>query len=254
MRAILASEWLKLRSVNSTGYAIGAAGLAVVLGIVWTLYVGSLADQRGSIRAAAPEEGFLPLVQISLAVLGVLAITSEHAGGLLRTSLAAVPSRGRLLLAKATLVGAVTLAVSGAVLLATYAASRVIAGDRSLGFNTGSLADGLLPVLASTLSVTVLALVGLGLGAATRSTTTGIVSVVAILFVLPGIVTYLPAPWNTRVASIMVPNLIPQITGERLSRRLGEGVLQPWVALLVLVGYGAAALLAGYQAMKRRDA
>ncbi|MEV4893389.1 ABC transporter permease [Nonomuraea sp. NPDC055795] len=254
MRAVLASEWLKLRSVGSTGYAVGAAALTIVLGIVWTLYVASLADARGWIRAAAPEAGFLPLVQVSLAVLGVLAITSEQASGMLRTSLAAVPGRGRLLFAKATVVGGVTLAAGAAVLLATYTISRLIAGDRALGFNDIGLLDGLPTVLTSALSVAVLALVGLGLGAATRSTAAGIVSVVSLLFVLPGVATYLPAPWNTRVASVMLPNLVPQIAGDRLSRRLGDGVLPPWAALLVLIAYGAAALLAGYLLLRRRDA
>ncbi|MFD9945904.1 ABC transporter permease [Nonomuraea sp. NPDC059023] len=254
MRAVLASEWLKLRSVGATGYAVGAAALTIVLGIVWTLYVASLADARGSIRAAAPEAGFLPLVQVSLAVLGVLAITSEQASGMLRTSLAAVPRRGRLLFAKAAVVGGVTLAAGTAVLIATYTISRLIAGDRALGFNDIGLLDGLPTVLVSALSAAVLALVGLGLGAATRSTAAGIVSVVSLLFVLPGIATHLPAPWNTRFASIMLPNLVPQIAGDRLSRRLGDGVLPPWAALLVLLAYGGAALLAGYLLLRRRDA
>lgn len=254
MRAVLAAEWLKLRSVSSTGYAIGTAGLTVLLGAAWTVYVGGLADERGSIRAAAPEEGFLPLVQISLAVVGVLAITSEQASGLIRTTLAAVPRRGTVLLAKAIVVGAVTFCAAAAVLLTTYTTSRMIAGDRSLGFNSGELLDGLPMVLAAVLSVTVLALVGLGLGLATRSTAAGIVSVVALLFVLPGVATYLPAPWNTRMASLMLPNLVPQIAGERLSRRLGDGFLPPWAALLVLLAYGAAALAVGYHLLRRRDA
>ncbi|MFI9555156.1 ABC transporter permease [Nonomuraea endophytica] len=254
MRAVLASEWLKLRSVGSTGYAVGATALTIVLGTVWTLYVANLADARGSIRAAAPEEGFLPLVQLSLAVLGVLAITSEQASGILRTSLAAVPRRGRLLFAKAAVVGGVTLTAGATVLIATYTISRLIAGDRALGFNDVGLLDGLPTVLASALSVAVLALVGLGLGAATRSTAAGIFSVVSLLFVLPSVAAYLPAPWNTRVASIMLPNLVPQIAGDRLSRRLGDGVLPPWAALLVLIAYGGAALLAGYLLLRRRDA
>ncbi|GAA3138462.1 hypothetical protein [Nonomuraea salmonea] len=91
MKSVLASEWLKLRSVRSTYYALGAAALMVVLGIGWTLYVRDLAGVRGTLSAAAPEQGILPLLQISLAVLGVLAITSEYATGLIRTSLVTAP-------------------------------------------------------------------------------------------------------------------------------------------------------------------
>ncbi|MGI5282923.1 ABC transporter permease subunit [Nonomuraea polychroma] len=254
MKAVFSSEWLKLRSVTSTYHAIGAATLMAVLGVAWTLYVSGLADERGSIRAAAPEEGFLPLVQISLAVLGVLAITNEYATGMIRTSLISVPRRSTLLLAKAGVIGLTTFAAANAILLVTYSASRLIANGRHLGFNDTSFADDLPKLLASGLSVTALALVGLGLGAAIRSTAAAIVSVVALLFVLPGVVNYLPAPWNTRVATLLLPNLVPQIADERLSSRLGDGFLPPWAALTVLIAYPIVTLATGYYLLNRRDA
>jgi hypothetical protein len=254
MKAVFSSEWLKLRSVTSTYHAIGAATLMAVLGVAWTLYVSGLADERGSIRAAAPEEGFLPLVQISLAVLGVLAITNEYATGMIRTSLISVPKRGTLLLAKAGIVAVTTFAAANAILLVTYSASRLIASGRHLGFNDTSFADDLPKLLASGLSVTALALVGLGLGAAIRSTAAAIVSVVALLFVLPGVVNYLLPPWNTRVATLLLPNLVPQIADERLSTRLGDGLLPPWAALTVLIAYPIVTLATGYYLLNRRDA
>jgi ABC-type transport system involved in multi-copper enzyme maturation permease subunit len=254
MKPVLSSEWLKLRSVTSTRHALGTAALTVVLGVVWTFYVSNLAESRGSLRAAAPEQGFLPLVQISLAVLGVLAITSEYATGMIRPSLTAVPKRGTLLLAKAGIVGLVTLVAAGSILLVTYSASRLIANGRHLGFNDTSFADDLPMLLASALSVAALALVGLGLGAAIRSTAGAIVSVVALLFVLPGIVNYLPPPWNTRVATLLLPNLVPQIADERLSSRLGDGFLPPWAAIAVLLAYPLIALAIGYHLFRRRDA
>lgn len=254
MRAVLSSEWLKLRSVASTYHAIGAAALMVLLGVVWTFYVSGLADERGSLRAAAPEEGFLPLIQISLAVLGVLAITSEYATGTIRPSLAAVPRRSTLLLAKAGIVGLTTFVAANVILLVTYSASRLIAKGDQLGFNESSFADDLPMLLASGLSVTVLALVGLGLGAAIRSTAGAIVSVVALLFILPGVVNYLPPPWNTRAATLLLPNLVPQIADERLSTRLGDGLLPPWAALAVLLAYPVVTLAIGYHLLKRRDA
>ncbi|WP_336204893.1 ABC transporter permease [Nonomuraea sp. LPB2021202275-12-8] len=254
MKMIFSSEWLKLRSISSTYHALGAAALMVVLGVAWTFYVGSLAEERGSLRAAAPEEGFLPLVQISLATIGVLAITSEHATGMIRASLTVVPKRGMLLLAKAAVVGVVTLVAAYSILLVTYVAARLIAGDRRLGFNSTDFSDDLPMLFASGVSVTVLALVGLGLGAATRSTAAAIVSVVAMLFVLPGIANYLPEPWNSRVASLMLPNLVPQIAGDRLSSRLGDGILPPWAAFAALLAYALVALSAGFYLLKRRDA
>ncbi|MEV5495147.1 ABC transporter permease [Nonomuraea fuscirosea] len=254
MKAVLSSEWVKLRSVTSTFHTIGAAAAMVVLGIAWTVYVAALADERGMLRAAAPEEGFLPLVQMSLAVLGVLTITSEHATGMIRTSLVTVPRRSTLFLAKAGIVALATLVTAMSVLLLTYVTSRLIAGERHLGFNESAFTDDLPMLLASGLSVTALALVGLGLGAAMRSTAGALVSVVSLLFVLPGVINYLPPPWNTRIAALLLPNLVPQIASERMSSRLGDGYLPPWAALAVLFAYPLITLTIGYYALKRKDA
>ncbi|MEV1175423.1 hypothetical protein [Nonomuraea sp. NPDC049784] len=136
----------------STYHTLGTAALTVLLGVAWTLYVSGLADERGSLRAAAPEQGFLPLVQISLTVLGVLTITSEYATGTIRTSLTAVPKRGTLLLAKAGIVGLATFIAASTILLVTYSTSRLIADGHELGFNDISLAHDLTMLLASGLS------------------------------------------------------------------------------------------------------
>jgi ABC-2 type transport system permease protein len=258
MKGLLAGEWLKLRSVRSTHYAIGAAALMVVLGIAWVYYVGTVWEARdpaarSSFRAAAPEEGFLPLLQASLAVLGVLAITSEYATGTIRAALTAVPRRALFLLVKASVVAAVTLVAGYAILTATYATARIVAGDRDMGFNEGSIADDLPLLLASGLSAAVLALVGLGLGAVTRSTAGGIVSVGAVLFVVPAVANYLPDPWNTRISSLLPTSLVSQIAGDNLSTRLGDGMLRPTAAVAVLLGYAVVAVAAGMVAIRWRD-
>ncbi|MEU6712616.1 ABC transporter permease [Nonomuraea sp. NPDC046802] len=253
MAAVLSSEWLKLRSASYTYYTLGMAATTMLLSVLWTVYVSSIADERGSLRAAAPEEGFLPLIQISLAVLGVLAITSEYATGMIRTSLTVVPRRSRLLLAKTGIVSLATFTAAASVLLVTCSASRLIANGHHLGFNETRLTDDLTMLSVSALSVTALALVGLGLGTAMRSTAGAIVSVVAMLFVLPGVVNYLPSPWNTHIATLLLPNLVPQIAGHRLSSSLGEGFLPPWAALAVLIAYPIAALALGAYQLTRRD-
>lgn len=245
------AEWIKLRTVRSTHYALLAGAAMIVLGLAWTAYVGSMGRP---VRAAAPEGAFLQLLQISLAVLGVLAVTSEYATGMIRSTLMAVPDRRRMLAAKAGVVALVTFLSGSAILLTTYATSRLAAGDRSLGFNATSFGEDLPRLFASALSVTVLALVGLGIGTLTRSTAGGVVGVVVLLFVLPGVANFLPAPWGTRVSSLMVPALIQQVADRKLSTRLGEGLLDPPVALGVMALYGVLALTLAIVAISRRDA
>ncbi|GAA0928535.1 ABC transporter permease [Nonomuraea longicatena] len=242
MRAALSAEWVKMRSVPATAQAVGVATLTIVLGLVWTLYVADVAEDRGrAVSAMAPELGFLPLVQISMAVLGVLAITPEYAGGQIRSTLAAVPSRGRLVLAKAVAVGGVTLATGTVVILATYTVGRVLAGDGLVDYRS----DGLHTVAGPVLSVAVLALAGLGLGLATRSTAGGIVTVAGLLFVLPGIAAYLPEPWNERLSAVLIRDLTSAVGG--------DGTLPPWAAVLALLAYAVIPLAAGHHLMRRRD-
>jgi ABC-2 type transport system permease protein len=99
-----------------------------------------------------------------------------------------------------------------------------------------------------------MALVGLGLGTAIRSTAGAVMAVAALLFVLPGLVAYIPPPWNARIAAFLLPNLVPQMADERLSTRLGDGLLPPWAALVVLIAYPAIALTIGSYLLRRRDA
>jgi hypothetical protein len=258
MNGVLSSEWLKLRSVRSSHYALGVVVLMVLSGGVWAYYAGTVWDARdpatrAGFRAAAPEAGFLPFVQIALAVVGVLVITAEFATGTIRPSLLAVPARTKLLLAKASVVAATSLVAAYGFLFASYALGRVIVGERAMGFNAGSFADDLPLLLASGLSVTVLALTGLGLGAVTRSTGGGIASIAGLLFVLPGVANFLPEPWGARVSSLMPQALVSQIAGDPVSFLGGDALFPPAVALIVLVGYGVAAVLMAVIALRRRD-
>ena len=108
-------------------------------------------------------------------------------------------------------------------------------------------------MLATGMSVVGLALIGLGLGAALRSTAGALVSVVALLFVLPGVTGLLPAPWNTWVSSVMLSNLVSQIAGEDMSFRLGDGALSPAGALVAMALYAAVPLAAGTLLIIKRD-
>jgi ABC-2 type transport system permease protein len=46
-----------------------------------------------------------------------------------------------------------------------------------------------------------------------RSTAGTLVAAGLLLFVVPPFAFFLPAPWDDRVAAVMLPNLAPQLTG-----------------------------------------
>lgn len=103
---VLRSEWTKLRSVRSTFWALTAT---VVLGIGLGAAISAAAAHgyaRSSVSGklswdptAVSLDG-MGIATLAIAVLGVLFISSEYSSGMIRTSLIAVPKRGRVLAAK----------------------------------------------------------------------------------------------------------------------------------------------------------
>jgi ABC-2 type transport system permease protein len=249
---VLVAEWVKVRSVRSTYVVLGAVAGVVLLGafLTWNgmqSWDHLTAQQRANVQIPPPaEQVMLPVVQLCLGTLGVLAITSEYATGMIRTSLTAVPRRRVVLGAKAFVVGIVALAAGQAFMFATFAATRAIVGHRPIPGHTAPLHHEA-PLLASLgLSVTVVALLGLGLGTVTRSTVAAIVAVAGLLFVVPGLAQALPGPLGTWAGTVMLPNLPKELAGT-------DHTLAPPVALLALAAYVVAALVAAATVLRRRD-
>ena len=108
MRGELRAEWTKLRTVRSTVWSLLAIpALTVGVGLLLV---------SGSSSSGGPGAGDNDLVRDSLVgiylaefavvAFAVVAITSEYATGLIHTTFTALPRRGRVLAAKAALVGA----------------------------------------------------------------------------------------------------------------------------------------------------
>jgi ABC-2 type transport system permease protein len=245
-------EWIKLRSLWSTAwifaiFAVSMVGLAILdLGYQTPAHM-SPADLATYDVTEQGFEGLLISVPM-LGVLGALAITGECSSGLIRTTLAAVPRRPLVFVAKALVVGVVTL-VAGEVLAfaaffageAALASSLPHASLGQAGVARAVLMGGAVPGL--------LALIGLGLGALVRHTAAAVSLVFGVLFVLPLLAFTLP-----RHAAITpyMPFLIAQ--NSMIAVKPVAGAIAPWQGLLMMCLYVAAALTAGCWALTRRDA
>lgn len=244
MTGPLSSEWLKLRSTRSTHYALGTVLLSMLIGALmawlWARSWDSMPpDRRGRLTDGSIEDNLLPLVQLCVGVLGVLSITGEYVGGLIRASLTVLPGRRRFLAAKAIVVGMVALVSGTIAVVFIHAASAFILGDRNFpGY--GSFAEELPGLLGAGASTGLVALVGLGLGTILRSTPGALAVLVGIVLVLPMFANFLPSPWNERVASVLPPALSSELP-------LGAALLVGAMYLLLTLGGGALAI-------QRRDA
>ncbi|MFJ3333170.1 ABC transporter permease [Streptomyces sp. NPDC086766] len=195
---LLAAEWLKLRSLRSTYWALGATALAVVAFNAnaaradYTNYphYGHVIQAHflsWALRDAFTAGAAMILI-LAAASIGAITVVGEYATGLIRTTFTAVPDRRALMAAKVTVVAAV-MTVYGAVIAgASFAATQAILSGRDQGVPIGH-PGALRVVAASALLAPVAALAGMGLGALIRHSATTMVVTTGVLLLLPSFVT-----------------------------------------------------------------
>ncbi|WP_199546909.1 ABC transporter permease subunit [Streptomyces sp. N35] len=203
---------------------------------------------------------------VLVAALGVLFITAEYRRGMIRTTFAASPRRGRVLVAKAVVVGAVTF-VAG---LVATAVSFLIAqpilranGHKPPQFPELSLTDGpvLRAVIGSAVLLALIAVLALGLGALFRHTAAAI-STVVVLFVAPLIlITALPLGFAQFLQQVTpLAGFAIQDTATRYDQVASlclpeEGCYPqgPWLGIGTLLLYTVAVLGLAVWRVRRRD-
>ena len=248
-RDVLACEWTKLVSVRSTYWTMLVAVVTpVAISALVAATLGS-APQRGApIDPLLPGLLSLEYAVLSVAVLGVLAFSTEYGTGLIRTTFAAMPRRRAVLAAKAGVLGLVTMAAGELVAFVSFFLVQAILSGHHLGV---SLSAPGVPgaVLAEGLLLFVVAMLGLAVGAIVRHTAGGIAAVVGVIIV-PGILAVLPAPWGNRLGRFTLVDAAHQVTALHPAANL----FAPALSLVVLLAWPALALLAAALMITRRDA
>ena len=132
LRGVIASEWLKFRSLRSTLLVLLAAVAGmVVFGAIIAYNTRNPAGQDPEdLVASGPLQGYY-LGQLLMGALGVLVVSGEYSSGMIRASLAAVPRRLPVLVAKtAVFVVVVGIAMTAATFAAFLVAQAVLSGHR----------------------------------------------------------------------------------------------------------------------------
>lgn len=249
---VVLSEWTKFRSVRSTVYTLlVAAVLMIGLG---ALFAGITASESGGFEPGDTAISISLIgtffAQLSIGVLGVLLITGEYSTGMVRASLAAVPSRLPMLWAKlAVCAGAVftTMLVSG---FTAFTVGQAFLSGRGLD---ASLSDpgALRSVIGAPLYLTVAAMTALALGAALRDTAASISTFVAVFFVIPPMTLLLPESWSGRFVQYLPSNA----GGMLIDGTYGvANPLSPWTGFAVMCGYAAVVIAAAAIQLRRLDA
>jgi ABC-2 type transport system permease protein len=250
---VIRSERTKLRSRSSFRWLLAAmvAG-TLALGITDCLVEASAwahmtAASRARFDPANISLAGLAFAPLAIGIAGVLVMSGEYGNGLIGATLAAVPRRRLVLVAKAAVLAAVTLAVGEVTVVAAFlAGQRVLAGHAPLA--TLAQPGVLRAVALSGAYLGLLALFGLGLGAIVRRSAGAISVYAGLVLVLPYPLLALPgnparfAPETVLASSVAAVRPQP--------RYLPPG----WEGFALMALYTAVALGLGGWLLSRRDA
>ncbi|HWS38638.1 MAG TPA: ABC transporter permease [Actinoplanes sp.] len=253
-RDAVAAEWMKVRSLRSTWAFLAGGMAATALGaLILFLLVGSYdaatpAD-RANYETADPTVVTMPFVMFFVGAVGAMLVTSEYATRSIGPALLAVPQRRLLFGAKATVAGLAGLGGGVLFALLAFADARLLLGDRPKPLNPWPQWTDAVPTVAcAALIVLVTCLVAMGVGAVVRSTAAALTIIGALVLVAPIFAHFLPTVWQLRLASVLLPNLTPQLAGSDHPYLLSQGG-----AAAVTAAYVLLALTAGALVFTRRD-
>lgn len=249
--AVLHSEWIKARSTVGSLVTL-PLGMVISFGLALAggLSTHNAIDSGSSMLMPGfnpINSGFNALLYGNLAfvVFAVLVFSSEYATGMIRASLAAVPTRGLFYLAKLAVVAAVALLVGGVTVLVSF-----LITESALGPHGASLFDpgAVRAVLGGVAYVVMINVFSAAVAALLRSTALALGILMPLFFVVS------PA-LGTISGTKPVARFLPDQAGMRAMRVTAEsGDLTAGQGLLILLLWTIAAAAAGYWLIRRRDA
>lgn len=241
------AEWARIWSVR-TSWVFALVTAVAVVGLGTIIGIDAADDPSGPPGDATAWDGgrFTAMFALfGVLALSVLTSTTDHATGGIVPTLQWTPRRGVLLAARVGVVVATTTLL-GVVLVA--AASAVVwSFVPRLGLPLG---DGAQTLGGLALVFATGALLAVGLGLVLRSTAGALVTVIALVLVLPPLLANLPYDWAVDVSAAMPgSNALFLIFGEGPSEDMTDAS-----ARLTLAAWALLALLAGGRRLLRTDA
>ncbi|WP_420032435.1 ABC transporter permease [Streptomyces sp. cg28] len=240
--SVLHSEWIKIRSLRgSLGslIAVFAATVGITVLVFATVGRSEITSDDDLLLGAFYALNF---GQIAALAFGATAVSCEFLNGALRVSLAAVPRRGLFYAAKATVVGGCAFAVGTATTCTAFVAGQAFMGDDAL-----SLGDpgAVRACVGGGVYLALMALFAAGLTAVLRSAVAVIGTLVPFLLIVSFVIGDMAGS---------AADYLPDRAGQQILREHTVGSLGPWTGLAVTALWAAAAVLAGWWSVRRRDA
>lgn len=248
----LSSEWTKIRSVRSTMWTLGVFVLLVVgIGLGAASLVAANSEE-GSLRGENPlafgSFGLL-LGTMCIITLGVLTTASEYGTGMIRTTMTACPTRGRVLAAKAIVFFAVAFVVtlSSAVLVALADVSLLEDAREPSG------QEWLKGTVGISLFIALLGLLSLVVGSIIRHSAGAITIMIGVVLAPLVIAMFMFSESLQDLQQALIEYSIPNQLSVFYSQSLSESGPSGWDPLWIMLGVTAAAFAGAYALLEKRD-
>ena len=253
MMRLIHAEWLKLRSTRS-GWLIG--GITVVVSVLvaslqlgldthaesGTLQWGRTAERFADPDAIADLVAVAPVIAMVVAIVGSIALPTEVRYRTITSTYLAVPSRPRIVAAKAITVAvagaALAMLVQGAVLGISFVWLEAVGADFAITSDTAR-------ILVLTPAATALTgVLGVGVGAILHQQVAAVLAVTGWIIVVEQLIAGL------------APSLRPGLPFTGAITVLGSGgddTISAGRAAITLAAYTTVAIVTGTQVFRRRD-
>lgn len=258
---LVASEWVKFRSLRSTWWTLGVgAALMIALAVLSTWGTSNAPADAGipGMSGVAFVVGGYFMGQLAFCVLGVLAITGEYTTGMIRATFAAAPRRLPVLWAKLVVVFVAVLVVSLVAVGLSWAGSSFWFDDLGVTVDL-SRADDVRILLGTPLYLATATALAYAIGALVRHSAAGLAIVLGLLLVVE--TAFALIPW--RPLQVISP-FLPSTAGGRLTMDSASmeqmdsfsdvATLTPWQGYGVMVAWVVVLLALAAVLVRRRDA
>ncbi|NMO03293.1 ABC transporter permease [Gordonia sp. TBRC 11910] len=242
-RRVLRSERLKLTTLTSTWVTL-ASVFASLVGIAVISAAATSTSAQSTDTVAVVLNGSM-LAMLIVGVFGVVTGSREFSTSMIRTTLAAVPTRLPVLWAKFAAFIAFVLPTSAAATVIAYLAGSVVLQSKAVDIASLTDPSAIRAVLGTALYITGVGVIGIALGVLLRSLGAAIGMLTATLIVVPVIAkVLLPHSWSSALnylpsnAAASFTTFAP--TSSQLSPTTGAVVFASWTAIGVI---GAAVAL-----------
>ncbi|MFD4577781.1 ABC transporter permease [Streptomyces sp. NPDC058417] len=248
----LASEWTKIRSVRSTMWTLGVFALLVLgIGFLVAALVAANTQEGDLGNETALSFGFFGLLLGCMCVitLGVLTTASEYGTGMIRTTMTACPSRGRVLAAKGIVffgVAFVTTLVSTVIVALVDVALLTDAREPTSG-------EWLKATVGISLYIALLGLLSLAVGSIIRHSAGAITIMIALVLAPLVIALFMFSESLSDLREALFEYSIPNQLSVFYSTSLTDSGPSGWDPLWIALGVTAVAFGAAFTLLEKRD-